>query len=124
MTRIYYCVFATLLTCGACSKPTAPHAPPAVGGTSGSPGAPPAATTEAPTQETGIEARVILGKLPAPGSEVPSSLKPRYPDKAAFLADLQTTHPGHAVELDGKSVWSGFGPALQYRSNTDGSITR
>ncbi|TMH52195.1 MAG: hypothetical protein E6H60_06155 [Betaproteobacteria bacterium] len=111
MTRIYYCVFATLLMCGACSNRTAPHAPPA-------------ATTEAPTQEMGIEARAVLGKLPAPGSEGPSSLRPRYPDKAAFLADLQTTHPGHAVELDGKSVWSGFGPALQYRSNTDGSITR
>jgi hypothetical protein len=53
-----------------------------------------------------------------------ATLKPRYPDKAALLADLQTTHPGSAVEVDGKGVWSGFGPELRYRTNGDGSISR
>ena len=63
--------------------------------------------------------------LPAPGPETPgSSLKPRYPVKAAFLADLQATRSGYAVELDGQGVWSGFGPPLRYRTNEDGSISR
>jgi hypothetical protein len=50
-------------------------------------------------------------------------LKPQYPDKAALLTDLQKVHPSNAVHLDGKEIGSGFGPALQYRINADGSIS-
>jgi glucose/arabinose dehydrogenase len=110
MTRI--CILVTLLTCVACSPQdqSAPRANPAAADTPAPAAAPPTATTEA--------------KLP-PVSQTPApTLKPRYPDKAALLADLQTTHPSSAVELDGKDVWSGFGPALQYRTNGDGSISR
>jgi hypothetical protein len=72
----------------------------------------------------GIEARLILGKLPS-GPETPAAtLKPRYPDKDAFLADLKAVHPSSAVELDGKGVRDGFGPALRYHTNPDGSISQ
>jgi hypothetical protein len=86
----------------------------------GSPGAVPA-----PTPETGIEARLIRGQLTALESETPNpGLKPEYSDKTSFLSDLQATRPSNAVDLDGKNVWSGFGPATRYHTNQNGSISR
>jgi hypothetical protein len=71
----------------------------------------------------GLEAKVILGCLPAKPAAGPS-LNVRYADKAAFLAALQSLRPGTAITLDGKGVWDGFGPGLQYRTNPDGSVSR
>ena len=51
-------------------------------------------------------------------------MKPEYSDKAAFLANLEATRPKQAVALDGKNVWKGFGPAMSYRTNGNGSIRR
>ncbi len=122
MTRIY-CVFAVLLTCGACSTPgpSAPQSAPPVASASGA-----AATrVNGPTKEMGIEGHVVLNKMPAPGSaQTATNLKPRYPDKAAFLADIQATRPIQAVALDGNDLWQGFGPALVYETSADGSISR
>jgi hypothetical protein len=123
MIRIY-CICAALLTC-ACSAPgpSAPQTVPPAASVAGSP--PAAATGDGPTKEMGIEGHVVLGKVPAPGSSsTAAALRLRYPDKAAFLADVQTAHPVQAVVLDGSAVWQGFGPALSYRTNLDGSISR
>ena len=95
MTRIF--ILVTLLTCVACS-PQDQSKPRA------------AATTEAKSPS--------VSDTPAP------TLKPQYPDKAALLADLQKVHPSNAVNLDGKEIASGFGPAMQYRTNAEGSISR
>jgi hypothetical protein len=70
----------------------------------------------------GIEARAILGKVASVSETPAATLKPRYADRAAFLADLKAAHPSSAVELDGTAVSSGFGPPLRYRTNRDGSI--
>jgi hypothetical protein len=126
MTRIctfLTCILATALTCSSCSRsdPSTPRGAPTAD-TPAAAGAQPAATTEATGGEMGIEARAILGKVP-PAPETPAAtLKPRYADKAAFLADLKAAHPSSAVELDGTGVSSGFGPPLRYRTNRDGSI--
>lgn len=95
------CIFAALLTCSACSAPT-PSATPAVPATSA-----PALPAAAP------EARKEVWNL-----------KFRYVDKAAFLADVQANRPIQAVSLDDDSVWEGFGPAVRYHTNQDGSISR
>ena len=126
MTRIctfLTCIFATLLTCSSCSRsdPSAPQPAPKAD-TSAAAAAQPAATTEAKSGEMGIEARGALGKVPSAPETPAASLKPRYRDKAAFLADLQAAHSSSAVELDGTGVSSGFGPPLRYRTNRDGSI--
>jgi len=126
MTRIctfLSCILATLLTCSSCSRPD-PSASrtAATADTPAAAAAQPAATAEASGGEMGMEARVILGKLPSAPETPAATLKPRYPDKAAFLADLKAAHPRSAVELDGTGVSNGFGPPLRYRTNRDGSI--
>jgi hypothetical protein len=68
------------------------------------------------------EARVVNGPTPAPEAPRPD-VKPEYSDKAAFLADLEVARPKQAVTLDGKNVWKGFGPAISYRTNGNGSIS-
>jgi hypothetical protein len=119
MTRIYYySAFATLLACGACSPPapSTSHdqkATTAVGSSN-------AAPTSSPPSE---EARIVQGQIPAPAAP-DKDLKPEYSDKAALLANLEATRPTQAVELDGKNVWKGFGPAISYRTNGNGSIRR
>jgi hypothetical protein len=118
MTRIYYyCSFATLLACGACSPGPSTSQDPKATTPVGSSGA--AAVSRPPSEE----ARVIQGLIPAPEKPGPA-LKPEYSDKAAFLADLEATRPKQAVLLDGKSAWNGFGPAISYRTNGNGSISR
>jgi len=125
MTRIctfLSCILATLLTWSSCSRPD-PSATRAASTADTPPaGAQSAATTEAKSGEMGIEASAILGKLPSAPETPAATLKPRYPDKAAFLADLKAAHPSSAVELDGTGVSNGFGPPLRYRTNRDGSI--
>jgi hypothetical protein len=119
MTGIYYySTFAILLACGACSPPgpSTSHdqkATTAVGSSN-------AAPTSSPPSE---EARIIQGQIPAPAAPG-QDLKPEYSDKAALIADLEATRPTQAVELDGKKVWKGFGPAFSYRTNGNGSIRR
>jgi hypothetical protein len=120
MTRIY-CILAMLLMCSACSVP-GPAAPGA--GATAAPGASPSAKS-ATASPLGLEAHVILDKPKPRGSETPGpSLKPRYADKAAFLADVQAMRPSNAIMLDGSSVWDGFGPPEQYHTNGDGSISQ
>ena len=68
------------------------------------------------------EARIVPGMTPVLESPA-SDLKPEYSDKAAFLANLEATRPKQAVALDGKNVWKGFGPAISYRTNRNGSIS-
>ena len=110
MSRIF--ILVALLTCVACSPQdkSAPTPNPTAADTHPSGVASPPGTTEAKSPPA--------PKVPAP------ALQSQYPDKAALLADLQKLHPNNAVNLDGKEVGSGFGPALQYRTNADGSISR
>jgi hypothetical protein len=64
---------------------------------------------------------------PSPSASDPTpapSMKDKYPNKDAFLADLKAVNPVIAVELDGKGVSSGLGPAMPYRTNKDGSVSR
>ena len=68
------------------------------------------------------DARIARGLTPAPEAPGPD-MKPEYSDKAVFLADLEATRPKQAVALDGKTVWKGFGPAISYRTNGNGSIS-
>ena len=69
------------------------------------------------------EARIGPGLTPVP--EAPGrGMKTEYSDKAAFLADLEATRPKQAVALDDKNVWKGFGPAISYRTNSNGSISQ
>jgi hypothetical protein len=72
----------------------------------------------------GIEARAVARELPPGPTALAPSLKPRYPDKAAFLADVKAVRSSIAVELDGEVIWTGFGPAASYRTSDDGSVTR
>ena len=119
MTRSYYYFsFATLLACAACSPP-APSTSHDAKGTAavGSFDAPAVST---PPSE---QARAIQEPLPAPKAP-DEDLKAKYSDKAAFMANLEATRPTQAIELDGKKVWNGFGPAIAYRTNGNGSITR
>ena len=68
--------------------------------------------------------QVMMKRIPESVPSEAPALKTQYPDKAALLADLQAIHPGLAVELDGERVWEGFGPAIKFRKNPDGSISR
>jgi hypothetical protein len=72
-----------------------------------------------------MEAAVVLQRVPE-GASGPSgaALKAEYPNRAAFLADVDAARPRTAVELDGKPVWNGFGPTIRYRTATDGTIRR
>lgn len=70
----------------------------------------------------GIEARIILGRMPTPAPPPTARLKARYPDRGAFLADVQAVRPVMAVELDGQLISTGFGPAMRYRTGDDGSV--
>ena len=118
MARLYYyCSFAILLTCSACSPsgPSASHDPKA---TTAAGSSDVAAVSSPPSGES----RIVPGLTPAPESPAPD-LKPEYSDKAAFLASLEATRPKQAVALDGKNVWKGFGPAISYRTNGNGSIS-
>ena len=110
MARLYYyCSFAILLTCSACSPSGPSTAPKASAPSTGS------------SPQAG-EARIIAGQPPAPEATGPA-LKPEYADKTTFLAHLEASRPKQAVVLDGQNVWKGFGPAISYRTNGNGSIS-
>jgi len=117
MTRFLFCCgLATLLMCSACS-PSGPTASPKAA-TAAVP-----STPVAPSSSQSSEARIAAAQSTAP--EPPAaSLKPEYSDKSAFLAHLEATKPKQAVTLDGQNVWKGFGPAISYRTNGNGSIGR
>lgn len=118
MIRIHYFCFATLLACVACSPPTPSTS-------HDSRGATPVGSSDAPTGSTPPSGQGGTIQEPIPGPTTPGQdMKPEYPDKAAFLANLQQTRPTQAVELDGERVWKGFGPAITYRTNGNGSISR
>jgi len=116
MTRLYFCCsLAALLICSACS-PSGPAASPPKVTTAAGPSNAAAVAASAPGDTR-------VGSPPAP--EPPAaSLKPQYSDKTAFLAHLEATKPKQAVTLDGQNVWKGFGPAISYRTNGNGSIGR
>ena len=68
-----------------------------------------------------------LAAAPSPSASdsVPAqSLKPKYPDKTAFLADVKAAKTASAVELDGETVAPGFAPPMRYRTAKDGSVSR
>jgi hypothetical protein len=114
------CIWMALLACCACSTsvPVASNAGP------GTSAAAPAAKADDVDPAMGIEARAILGILPAGPTTPPPSLKSRYPDKAAFIADVKAIHPVYGVKLDGKVVWSGVAPVVAYRTSEDGSVSQ
>ena len=69
----------------------------------------------------------VLAAAPSPTAPDPApapSLKLKYPDKAAFLADIKAVKPAMQIELDGETVAPGFGPATRYRTNKDESVSR
>ena len=118
MTRIG-CIFVSLLVCSACSAPGS-SAPSAT-----HPAVVPAANSTQQQVPSSIEAALVLKQVPATDTHTPAaSLKPSYPDKESFLADVKATHLPQAVVLDNSMVWDGFGPATRYHTNTDGSISR
>jgi len=113
MTRLYYCCsLAALLILSACS-PSGPSAAPK----STTAAAPPSSI--APSIPQSGDTRVSSPPAPEPPA---AALKPEYSDKAAFLAHLEASRPKQAVTLDGQNVWKGFGPAISYRTNGNGSI--
>ena len=57
---------------------------------------------------------------PSTAPETPAAtLKPRYPDRAAFLADLKSAHPSSAVELDGTAS-----PLLEINVEPDNPVRK
>src|ERR1700751_3841514 len=97
------------LALGACSERSAP--PAAAAGKAANPQPPTPALAAAPSPSAS-------DSVPAP------SLKPKYPDKTAFLADVKAAKTASAVELDGETVAPGFGPPMRYRTAKDGSVSR
>lgn len=119
-------ILLTSLACVACSAPEPSastvhgHVHPAATAT-----AAPAAKAEEQEGGMGIEAHVLLKKYEStPNEKSTGKLKPSYPDKEAFLSDVKANHPPQAIALDDSTVWEGFGPAAQYHTNKDGSISR
>ena len=111
------------LAVGACSERSAP---PAAATSAKQAGAP---ETAAPTGQPANPQmpNPALAAAPSPSASVSApapSLKPTYPDKTAFLADVTAAKPVTAVELDGETVAPGFGPPMRYRMAKDGSVSR
>ncbi|HSS69835.1 MAG TPA: hypothetical protein VLQ46_04175 [Casimicrobiaceae bacterium] len=97
------------LALGACSNR---NAPPPAAAPAGQASSPPNPALAAPPTSSASDS------APAP------SLKPKYPDKTALLADVKAAKPTTAVELDGETVAPGFGPPMRYRTAKDGSVSR
>jgi len=111
------------LALGACSERSAPP------GAAASPTQAPAPGTTAPAPQAATPqmGNPVLTAAPSPAAPDPApapSLKPKYPDKTALLADIQAVKPAMQIELDGETVAPGFGPATRYRTNKDGSLSR
>ena len=125
MTRSYYYFsFATLLACAACSPPGPSTSHDAKGTAAvSSSDAPAVSNPPSVSSPPSEQARAIQEPLPAPKAP-DEDLKAKYSDKAALMANLEATRPTQAIELDGKKVWNGFGPAIAYRTNGNGSISR
>ena len=72
-----------------------------------------------------MEARVVLQAIPE-GSAAPAapSLKAEYADKAALVEAVKVAHLRTSVELDGTTIHAGFGPALRFRTTSDGTVRR
>ena len=72
-----------------------------------------------------IEARVVLQAVPeGPTAHAARTLKTEYPSKAALVEAIKEARPGTAVELDGVTLFAGFGPALRFRTEPDGTVRR
>jgi hypothetical protein len=52
------------------------------------------------------------------------TLETTYPNKDALLEDIKAKKFEHLVTLDGKVISVGFHPALQFRTNSDNSVSR
>ena len=60
-----------------------------------------------------------------PQTNIPRSLiKSSYPSAEALKADLAKEISAFAVTLDGELIRAGYGPAISYRSQPDGSVSR
>jgi len=59
-----------------------------------------------------------------PKSHPRSLLAATYPNAAALKADVAKEISGMAVTLDGDMIRSGMGPSINYRTLSDGSVSR
>jgi hypothetical protein len=110
------------LALGACSERSAPPA-----ATPPKPAAAPetaAPAGQAANPQAPNPAQAAAPSPSAPDASPAPSLKSKYPDKAAFLADIKVVKPANQVELDGETVSPGFGPGMRYRTGKDGSVSR
>ena len=111
------------LALGACSERSAPPA----AATSAKPADAPGTAAPAGQAANPQVPNPVVAAAPSPPPSDPNpvrDMKPKYSDKAAFLADIQAVKPAMQVELDGQSVSPGFGPAMRYRTGKDGSVNR
>ena len=117
------CILILALALGACSERSAP---PAAAAPAKQPGATETAAPEGQAANPHMGNPVLAATPSAPASDpAPApSLKQKYPDKTAFLADIKAVKPVMEVQLDGESVPPGFGPATRYHVNKDGSVSR
>src|ERR1700758_4295518 len=111
------------LALGACSERSAP---PAAATSAKQGGAPETAAPAGQAANPHVPNPALpFAPIASASDSVPApSLKPKYPDKTAFLADVKAAKPTSAVELDGETVAPGFGPPMRYRSAKDGSVSR
>jgi hypothetical protein len=112
------------LAVGACSERSAP---PAAATSAKQAGAPETAAPTGQVANPQMPNPALAAAAPSPSasdSAPAPSLKPKYPDKTAFLADVKAAKPVFAVKLDSETVAEGFGPPMRYRMNKDGSVTR
>lgn len=75
-----------------------------------------------PGAENQARSKLICGNAEAPPKIPP--LQDRYASKQALLDELANRPAERAVTLDGTVLKLGFGPASNYRSNADGSVSR
>src|SRR5215472_14230387 len=87
------------LALGACSERSAPPA------TAAKQAGAPEATAPVPLAANQQMPNPVLAAAPSPQASdpaAPPSLKPKYSDKAAFLADVKAVKPTMQVDLDGE----------------------
>ena len=116
-------VFVLTLALGACSERSAPPA----AATPAKPAGAPETAAPAGQAANPQTPNPVLAAAPSPSAAAPApapSLKSKYPDKAALLADIKAVKPANQVELDGETVSPGFGPGMRYRTGKDGSVSR
>jgi hypothetical protein len=61
--------------------------------------------------------------LVATGVAATNELRSAYPNRQLLLDDARRLNFRYAIAIDGTAAWPGFGPANQYKTNADGSVT-